>query len=368
VAAGPLEFELRHERGVTRHRYGAGALERSDDLLGPLLAGRRAFAVSSAQILALWGHRLEQIGALAAAFDLLEVADGEAAKCVAEAEGLWRRLAAGGGKRDSVILAFGGGSVGDLAGFVAGAFLRGVDWIQLPTTLLAQVDAAVGGKTAVDLPEAKNAVGLFHHPRAVVGDAELLSTLPPDQVRSGLVEAVKTAALLDPELFERIECDLDRLRAGEAAALAGVAAGAARRKAELVESDPSEAGRRALLNLGHTLGHALEAEIGFGRISHGDAVAHGLRFALRLSVASGGDPLFAARVAGLLDRLEVPALPPGLTAPALAARIGRDKKGSERGLVWVLLDGPGRGRLEGGLPAARIEAELARWLAGDPSL
>jgi len=317
VTAGPVEFELRHERGVTRHRYGAGALERSDDLLGPLLDGRRAFAISSAPVLGLWGRRLERIGTRAASFEVLEVADGEAAKCVAEAEGLWRRLAAGGGKRDSVILAFGGGSVGDLAGFVAGAFLRGVDWIQLPTTLLAQVAAAVGGKTAVDLPEAKNAVGLFHHPRAVVGDSELLATLPPDQLRSGLVEAVKTAALLDPELFDRIERDLDRLRAGEAATLAAVAAGAARRKAELVESDPSEAGRRALLNLGHTVGHALEAEIGYGRISHGDAVAHGLRFALRLSAAAGGDPHFAARVARLLDRLEVPALPPGLTAPAL---------------------------------------------------
>lgn len=368
MGASPLEFELRHDRGVTRHRFGAGVLASSADLLGPILAGRRVFAVSSAPVLALHRERLEALSALAAGFELLEVPDGEAAKTVEEAGRLWRRLAAGGGKRDSVVVAFGGGSVGDLAGFAAGAFLRGVDWIQLPTTLLAQLDAAIGGKTAVDLPEAKNSVGLFHHPRAVVADVELLATLPPAAVRAGLVEAVKTAALLDPELFARIEGDLDRLRAGEAAALAPVAAATARRKAELVESDPREAGDRALLNLGHTVGHALEAEIGYGRIAHGDAVAHGLRFALRLSVAAGGDREFAARLGRLLDRLEVPALPAGLAPAALVARLGRDKKASERGLAWVLLDGPGRGRLERGLPEARIEPELARWLAGDPSL
>lgn len=368
MPAAPVEFELRHERGATRHRYGAGVLAGSADLLGPLLAGRRCFAVSSAPILALHGGRLAELAPLAARLEILEVPDGEAAKTVEEAGRLWRRLAAAGGKRDAVIVAFGGGSVGDLAGFVAGAFLRGVDWVQLPTTLLAQVDAAVGGKTAVDLPEAKNAVGLFHHPLAVVADADLLSTLPRDQVRSGLVEAVKTAALLDPDLFDRIELELDRLRAGEPAALAGVAGVAARRKAGLVESDPREAGRRALLNLGHTVGHALEAELGYGRIAHGDAVAHGLRFALRLSVAEGGDRRFAERLGRLLDRLEVPPLPPGLGAGALAARVGRDKKGDERGLAWVLLDGPGSGRLARGLEPGRVEAELARWLAGDPSL
>lgn len=368
MSAPPVEFELRHDRGVTRHRFGAGVLASSADLLGPIFSGRRAFAISSAPILALHRARLEALRPLAAGFELLEVPDGEAAKTVEAAGRLWRRLAAGGGKRDSVVVAFGGGSVGDLAGFVAGAFLRGVDWVQLPTTLLAQLDAAIGGKTAVDLPEAKNAVGLFHHPRAVVADVELLATLPPEQIRSGLVEAVKIAALLDPELFDGIERELDRLRAGEPAALAPVAAAAARRKAELVESDPREAGDRALLNFGHTVGHALEAEIGYGRIAHGDAVAHGLRFALRLSVAAGGDRGFATRLGRLLDRLEVPALPAGVAPAALAARLGRDKKGSERGLAWVLLDGPGRGRLERGIPEARIEPELARWLAGEPSL
>jgi 3-dehydroquinate synthase len=368
VTAAPVEFELRHDRGATRHRYGAGALAASADLLGPLLAGRRCFAISSAPILALHGGRLDALAPFAAKLEILEVPDGEAAKTVGEAGRLWRCLAAGGGKRDSVILAFGGGSVGDLAGFVAGAFLRGVDWVQLPTTLLAQVDAAIGGKTAVDLPEAKNAVGLFHHPRAVVADVEVLATLPSGQIRSGLVEVVKTAALLDPELFDRIERDLDRLRAGEPAALAPVAAAAARRKAELVASDPREAGDRALLNFGHTVGHALEAEIGYGRIAHGDAVAHGLNFALRLSVAEGGDRPFAGRLGRILDRLGIPPLPPGLAAPALVERLGRDKKGDERGLAWVLLDGPGRGRLERGLEPSRIEAELVRWLAGDPSL
>jgi len=356
-------FELRHPRGTTRIVAGDGALEVALGELAPLLAARALFAVSSAPVLALHRASLEAVGRLGRSFAILEVPDGEPAKCVAEAGRLWSALAGGGAKRDSLVVAFGGGTVGDLAGFVAATFLRGVEVIQLPTTLLAQVDAAIGGKTAIDLPEAKNAVGAFHHPSWVVADAAWLATLPAAELRSGLVEAVKTAALLDAALLDRIERDLDRLRAGDPDALGPVAAAAARAKAKLVERDPEEAGLRALLNLGHTLGHALETAAGYGRLRHGDAVAHGLRFVLRLAAPRGLEAGYGERLEALLDRLDVPPLPP-LDAQTLLDLMSRDKKARESGLTWVLPVAPGRAELVAGIPPAEVAERLAGWLPG----
>ncbi len=364
-------FELRCTGApvVTRHRIGAGALAAAGSELAAAVSGRTAFVITDPTVEALHGGRLQELIAAARSLHVLRVPAGEPAKQVEVAAGLWRDLAANGGKRDSIVVAFGGGSVGDLAGFVAGAFARGIDWIQLPTTLLAQLDASIGGKTAIDLPEAKNAVGLFHHPRLVVADTAMLATLPPEQLRSGLVEAIKVAALLDLALLERIERDLPALLAGETAALGPVVAAAARRKAELVERDPDERGERRLLNFGHTLGHALEAEAGYGRLLHGDAVAHGLRFALRLSRVAGGDPAFAERLEALLDRLAVPSLP-ALSAAALGARMGRDKKAREGALTWVLAMGPGIGQLADDLDPAAVQGALEEFLrhAGADSL
>jgi 3-dehydroquinate synthetase len=297
---------------------------------------------------------------------VLTVPDGEAAKSVDEAGRLWEALLAAGGRRDSLVVAFGGGSVSDLAGFAAGAFLRGVDWLAIPTTLLAQIDAAVGGKTGVDLPAAKNAVGLFHHPLAVWAEPELLGTLPAAARRHGVVEALKVGAVLDLALFERIERDLESLLAGDATALAPAAAAAARAKASLVATDPEERGARQLLNFGHTLGHALEAEIGYGRIAHGDAVAHGLRFAIRLSRRNGCESEFAGRVERLLERLAPPPLPP-LAAEPLLARLVLDKKARRGGLGWVLLRGPGRGEFGVRLDADEVAGELAGFLGRSPA-
>lgn len=354
-------FELHAGGGATRHRIGGDALAAAAAELAAEVAGRTVFLVTEATVWGLHGERLAALPAACRRLHRLVVPAGEAAKQVEVADSLWRAMSAAGGKRDSRVIAFGGGSVGDLAGFVAGTFLRGVDWLLLPTTLLAQVDASIGGKTAVDLPEAKNAVGLFHHPRLVVADTGVLATLPPEQVRSGLVEAVKVAALLDPELLARIERDRAALLAGDAAALAPVVATAARLKAGLVERDPDERGERGLLNFGHTLGHALEAEVGYGRLLHGDAVAHGIRFALRLSVLEGGDPAFARRLAALLDGLGVPPLP-RLAAAPLLARLERDKKAREGGLTWVLAASAGEGRLACGLAPERVAGELAAFL------
>jgi 3-dehydroquinate synthase len=341
----------RGPEGETSIVVAPGALRRAAGLLQPWLAGRTVFVLSSPPIRALHGARLDAVAAPAARRVDLDVADGEAAKTLAEAERLWTAMLQAGGKRDSRLLAFGGGSVGDLGGFVAGCFLRGIEFAQLPTTLLAQVDAALGGKTAVDLPGGKNTVGLFHHPRAVVSDTEVLATLPRRELRSGLVECIKMAFILDAGLFVDLESRLDALLAGDATALTPVVARSAAAKVAVVESDDREAGRRRLLNLGHTLGHAIESALGYTGLAHGEAVAYGLLFVLRLAEGRGLDaaePELFARLRRLLGRLGLPPLPAdGLDADDLLDRLGRDKKARESGLVWVLPECVGGGAAEG---------------------
>jgi 3-dehydroquinate synthase len=259
------------------------------------------------------------------------------------------------------VLAFGGGSAGDLAGFVAGCFLRGLEFVQIPTTLLAQVDASIGGKTGVDLPGGKNTVGLFHHPAMTVCDTALLSTLPRGELRSGLVEVIKMAALLDPELFARVEEDLDALLAGDPAVLGPVVAGAAAAKIGVVERDPDERGERRLLNFGHTLGHAIESSCAYAGLRHGEAVAYGILFALRLAERRGLDPDLSGRLRALLARLELPPLPP-LDPAELVSHMARDKKAGEGGLVWVLPARWGEGIMTSGVPWEEVSTELVELL------
>src|SRR5215210_3233080 len=233
---------LRHPSGSTPVLVGGDALASAHDQLAKWLSGRTVFLVSTPRVLGLHGSRLEPLRREAGRWVVLEVEEGEPAKTVESAERLWNEMLAAGGKRDSRVIAFGGGSVGDLAGFTAGCFLRGVEFVQIPTTLLAQVDAAIGGKTGVDLPGGKNTVGLFHHPWMVVCDTVVLPTLPREELRSGLVEVIKMAALLDPDLFERIERQLDDLLDGDADALCPVVSAAAAAKIGVVESEPTEQG------------------------------------------------------------------------------------------------------------------------------
>jgi 3-dehydroquinate synthase len=357
-------LSLRHPDGETPVLVGEGALDAARPELAAWLAGRTAFLVSTSRVLDLHGQRLEPLRAAAARWVELLVPDGEPAKTVTEAEGLWNGLLAAGGKRDSRLLAFGGGSVGDLAGFTAGCFLRGIEFVQLPTTLLAQVDAAVGGKTGVDLPGGKNTVGLFHHPHLVVADTAVLPTLPRGELRSGLVEVVKMAALLDPPLLARVERDLERLLAGDPAALGPVVAAAAAAKIGVVQRDPTEQGDRRLLNFGHTLGHALETAAGYSGLRHGEAVAYGILFALRLAARRGLAADLAPRLRALLARFDLPPVPSA--APEdLLAHMARDKKAREDGLVWVLPAALGEGRMVDGIGSAEVVSELGAFLA-DP--
>jgi shikimate kinase/3-dehydroquinate synthase len=267
----------------------------------------------------------------------IEVEGAESSKTISEAERVLRDLASAGVRRDDCILAFGGGVVGDLAGFCAATYQRGVPLIQAPTTLVAQVDSAYGGKTGVDLPEAKNYVGAYHQPTAVLADPATLQTLPAEELAAGFVEVLKTALIAGGSLWDRVR-GLEEI---DPASLGDVIFACARTKIEVVASDERDEGRRAVLNLGHTVGHAIEAQTGYSRYRHGEAVGLGLLAALRLS---GADAL-RAEVAGLLASHGLPvSLDPSVDTDGVLEAIGRDKKRTSEGLGFVLLDQPGQPR------------------------
>ncbi len=373
-------FALRHPRGLSRIVVGSGALDEAAPELAEWVAGRTVFVLSTPRVRSLCGARLEGPtreglagegtasgdGLLQAARRLvpLEVEDGEGAKTLAHCERLWRQMVASGGKRDSRLIALGGGTVGDLGGFLAGCFLRGIACVQVPTTLLAQVDASVGGKTGVDIPEGKNTVGLFHHADWVIADTSLLATLDPAELRAGLVESIKMAFLLDPPLLSQIEARFDALLAADSAALAAVVAGSVAVKQAVVERDPEEANERRLLNFGHTLGHAIESALDYQGLRHGEAVGYGLLFALRLAEQRGLERAAATRLRALIRRLELPPLP-ALDAAALQALMMRDKKAREKGLVWVLPRQLGVGEMVSDLDPGQVDRTLRAFLA-DP--
>lgn len=370
----PRNLELKLSPGSTVSTQvwtGPGALEAYEREDRAWLAGRTLFVISDRRISRLHGERLESLrrsverGGSMGGMRLYRVAAGEVGKSLGEAERLWRRLLREGARRDSCVVAFGGGSIGDLGGFVASTLLRGVSFLQIPTTLLAQVDAALGGKTAIDLPEAKNSVGTFHHPRAVVAEPAVLATLPRREMSSGLAEMIKMGAVLDEALFKRIERHLDDLLAGEVKALSPAIAAAQAAKIAVVAGDPYEGDARRALNFGHTLGHAIETLLGYEHLRHGEAVAFGMLFALRLARMQGLDPGVAERIARLIRRLPLPPLP-ALSAARLLTIIARDKKADRGGVVWVLPAGLGSARMERGLDSGLVEKELVEFFKTGP--
>lgn len=272
--------------------------------------------------------------------------NGEEAKTPEAARAIWAAALEAGLDRRGTVIAFGGGVVGDTAGFAAATFLRGVRWAAIPSTLLGQVDAAVGGKVGVNLPQGKNLVGAFHHPRVVLADPELLATLPRRELAAGMAEVVKALLLAGPDPVLELE---PRLHGGLAAWEPFIAA-AIRLKAATVSRDPQEEGLRAILNLGHTVGHALEVITGYRRYLHGEAVAVGLVTALILSERVAGlDPEWTRRVVRLLQGLGLPADAPELHDPALLPKLAqalrRDKKARQGRARFVLLEAPGRPRV-----------------------
>jgi 3-dehydroquinate synthetase len=280
----------------------------------------------------------------------------ESRKTLAEVEAMCETLSARGVQRDGYVIAVGGGVLTDLAGLAAALYLRGVPWVSVPSTLLAQVDAGLGGKTGANLRAGKNLVGAFHQPRLVVCDPLLLATLPARERWSGLAEVVKCALIAPGDLLERCERDLEKAAAGDADALAPLIEGAVRIKAGIVAADEREGGARAFLNFGHTVGHALEAATDYSRFTHGEAVALGLKGALALSGLAEKD-----RAMKLVSRLQIAAdktLDPDQREAALQA-MTRDKKARGGRVRFVLLDALGAPRVSEVSPAdcARALAE-----------
>jgi len=308
-------------------------------------------------------HGLATQQSLAAAgmrADLLAVPAGEASKCVAEAERLWNELARLKADRKSVIVAVGGGVVGDLAGFVAATFGRGLAFVQVPTTLLAQVDSSVGGKVGINLPAAKNMVGAFWQPAGVLIDLEVLKTLPEREYRSGLAEVVKYGVILDADFFTYLEQHVDELNAREPRALEHVVARSCRLKADVVESDErEETGLRAVLNYGHTFCHAIETVTGYGHFLHGEAVAIGMICASRLAELLGRiDPEITQRQHALLARLGLPTAAPKLDQNQLLDAMQHDKKAEAGRLKFVLPSKLGQVEVVGDVDRASVERVL----------
>jgi 3-dehydroquinate synthase len=302
----------------------------------------------------------ESLAKSGANVDLLIVEPGESTKSVEAAEGLWDKLLDLGADRKTVIVAVGGGVIGDLAGFVAATFARGLSLVQVPTTLLAQVDSSVGGKVGINLKSAKNMVGAFWQPAGVLIDTEVLSTLGDREYRSGLAEVVKYGVILDAEFFAYLEAHANDLVARRPDVLQFVITRSCRLKAEVVQSDEREtSGTRAVLNYGHTFCHALETVTGYQRYLHGEAVAIGMLCASRLAERMGRvDRAFTERQHRLLNALELPVDFPNVDREQLMAAMGHDKKVEHGRLRFVLPTRMGHVELVGEVDPADVRAAL----------
>jgi 3-dehydroquinate synthase len=316
---------------------GSGLIKTLPRRLARLKSGKpfRTFLVTSPEIWALWG---KQVGA---AFGkeqptVLFLPAGEKHKRLRTVESLLEQLAAAGADRDALLVAFGGGVVGDVTGFLAAIYMRGVSYVQVPTTLLAQVDSSIGGKTGANLAAGKNLVGSFHHPLAVLADTDLLKTLPPAELRAGLQESIKAGIIRDPKLFRYLENNAEAVLKGDAKALTHVVAASVRVKADVVANDERESGLRMILNYGHTLGHAIEAATGYKQLLHGEAVGWGSIAATHLGLMRGLiSQADADRMIQLILRYG-PLTPAKVRAAKLVDLTANDKKNRSGTLNYVL--------------------------------
>ena len=294
------------------------------------------------------------------AVDVLVIEPGEASKSVESADELWQKLVDLGADRKTVIVAVGGGVIGDLAGFIAATFARGLALLQIPTTLLAQVDSSVGGKVGVNLPQAKNMVGSFWQPLGVIIDTDVLTTLPEREYRSGLAEVVKYGVILDADFFAYLEANIAGLRSRDPQVLRRVIARSCELKAQVVSQDErEETGLRAVLNYGHTFCHAFETLTGYGLLLHGEAVSIGMLCASRLAERLGRvDSEFTRRQHAILSALALPVDVPELDPDRILAVMARDKKVEHGQLRFVLPTRMGHVELVGGVDPSHIRAAL----------
>jgi 3-dehydroquinate synthase len=349
-------------RAASRVRVARGALARLGPFVRAATGAGRVALVTDPRVRHLWaGVAQRALRRAGIACETLVVPAGERAKSPARLQRLWDEFAGAGLGRSDAVVALGGGVVGDLAGFAAASWLRGVPWVCVPTTLVAQADSAIGGKTAVNLAAGKNLVGAFHQPAGVLVDPDVLATLPVRHRRAGLAEVIKKGFAVDAALFAWCERHADALADGEGGALAGAVARAIRVKARIVLADEREreGGVRTALNFGHTLGHAIEAAHGYRGPLHGEAVAVGMRAAAELSVAVAGlAPESHVRLEAMLDHVGLPVRMPPTALGALRDAMSRDKKRARGEVRWVLTPRIGDASVPRAVPYPLVRAAL----------
>ncbi len=339
---------------------GSGILARAGVLLRDL-GLRRVVLVTNATVAAHWLPAVARALADAGiAAETVLIPDGEAHKNQGTLDDVLTRLLEMRAERTTAVVALGGGVVGDIAGFAAAIYQRGMPFVQIPTTLLAQVDSSVGGKTGINHPLGKNMIGAFYQPRLVLIDTDCLHTLPPRELAAGMAEVVKYGAIHDLKFFEWLEANAGSLAAADSAALRHAIHTSCAIKATIVAADEREGGVRALLNFGHTFGHAIEAHAGYGVWLHGEAVGAGMVLAARLSTRVRGLPVADGdRLAALLRRFSVPTQAPVLDLPRWLDLMGRDKKVAAGRIRFVLLDALGHAVVTDAVPAADLADVLA---------
>lgn len=351
-----IPVELGERRYAISIGHGLAAMLR--DLLAPL-AGRRTVVVSSRRVWSLHGGRVERPLRRLGPLTRVLIPDGERHKSRSTLERIHDSFLGAGLGRDGLVVAFGGGVVGDVAGFAAATYMRGVDWVQVPTTLLAMVDSSVGGKVGINHPRAKNLIGAFHQPRAVVADPSFLETLPPRELQSGAYEVLKCGILGDRSLFKALERAPAGLAGWSRIDVENAVASACRIKADVVEKDEREAGLRRVLNLGHTLGHALEAVTGYRRFTHGEAVGWGLVgagwIARRRDLLA--ETSFDA-IASAVDRLGPRPRVSDLSVERILDAVRKDKKARDGRVPFILPTAIGRVVVQPDVEAAEIRRAL----------
>jgi len=318
---------------------GPGVLARADELLPALAGAERAFVIADAPVAERYLAALSDgLAGRGLGVVHLGVPEGEEAKSLQVMNALERQLATQVAHRDDPIVALGGGAVGDLAGFVAATYMRGVPFVQVPTTLLSQVDSSVGGKTGINHPLGKNMIGAFYQPQAVIADTSTLNTLPARELSAGLSEVIKHGAIIDPPFFDWIEANIDKLVQKDAVALAYAIKRSCEIKADVVRQDEREGGLRAILNFGHTFGHAIEAGMGYGVWLHGEAVGCGMVMAADLSHRLGFiDDRTNARIAAVVKAAGLPAVAPDLGTSRWLELMEVDKKNEGGQIKFILL-------------------------------
>jgi 3-dehydroquinate synthase len=336
---------------------GAGLIG-SAPLYAPHLKGGSVAIVTSEVVAPLYLAAVKRAVSGARVTEIV-VSDGEQAKSWQTLERVFDALLAARCGRDSLIVALGGGVIGDLAGFAAATYQRGIPFVQVPTTLLAQVDSSVGGKTAINHARGKNMIGAFHQPLAVIADVATLDTLPDRELRSGLAEVIKHGLALDAAFVDWLERNIDLLLKRDAAALTHAVKRSCELKARIVAADEREAGERALLNFGHTFGHAIEAGAGYGAWLHGEAIAAGMVMASELSLLMGQlKKTEVSRVRELLHRAGLPVKGPALAPEKLLELMSIDKKAAKGRTRFVLLEGIGRAALRSDVEESRVRAAI----------